>query len=436
MRLLLCIPIFAPWLLCVPEAAAAEPLFPLKASLDGRHLVDQKNRPFFYHADTAWQLPKRLRPAEAADYLDDVRRRGFTAIQIQTFAKEEPPMANFDGLNPFDPPDDILKPVEAYWQNVDAVLEGARERDLLVAVAPLWIRWGGRDPHGWRYQLNESNARPYGRFLGKRYRGFHNIVWILGGDANPLERSRALAEIAAGIREFAPHQLIVVHNRPEYASAAFFQPEAWLGINLAYTYQETYIHVLGEYNRPGKARPILLGESGYEQESNDGRGGEPHRIRRQVYHAVLNGALGGHAYGHRNIWRFSPAWRGSLDAPGRRQMAHAKQLFASRAWYKLVPDQSNELIVGGRGYFGELDYVSAARTQDGALAILYLPQARTITLDLGKMNGRVKASWFDPTDGSYLEAAGTPFPDSRRQQFTPPARNAAADADFLLLLER
>jgi hypothetical protein len=417
-------------------AEAASPVFPLKASADGRYLVDQRNQPFFYHADTAWQLGKRLRISEVLEYLDDVKRRGFTAIQMMPFWKGDPPLANADGVIPFDPPDDILRPVEAYWRSVDRIVEEAAGRGLVVGMAPLWIRWGGKDPFGWRYQLTSSNARSYGRFLAQRYRHFRNILWILGGDANPIERTRAIAEIALGIREYAPEQLITVHNKEEYASAAFFDTAPWLGINFAYTYRETYIQALGEYNRLERTRPIILGESRYEGEGNERRFGDPYRIRRQVYQAVLGGALGGHAYGHRDIWRFDSDWREALAAPGRRQMAHVTDLFATRAWHKLEPDQFDRLVIQGRGYFGEMDYVGAARTPDGNLAIVYLPQAKSITLDLSTMLRGLKAKWFDPASGVYFTATSVPAPDQRGQRFTPPSRNSGGDADFALVIER
>lgn len=417
-------------------AQAAQPAFPLKPSTDGRYLMDQKNQPFFYHADTAWQLAKRLSPEEVTEYLDDVKRRGFTAIQVMPFWKGDPPLANAAGLDPFDPPDDILRPVEAYWRGVDAIVGEAAKRGLAVGMAPLWIRWGGKDPFGWRYQLTNANARPYGRFLGKRYGRFPNILWILGGDANPIERTKAIAEMAMGIREYAPEQLITVHNKEEYASAAFFDTESWLGINFAYTYRETYIQVLGEYNRLGRPRPIVLGEAGYEEEGNERRFGSPYRVRRQAYQAVLGGALGGHAYGHRDIWRFNTGWRQALAAPGRRQMAHVKELFATRAWYKLEPDQLDELLVEGRGNFGEIEYAGVAWTPDRRLAVIYLPQVRSITVNLGKMRDGVQTKWFDPTSGAYFTATGTPTSHPRHRRFAPPARNAAGDPDFVLLLER
>ncbi len=400
-------------------AVAAEPEFPLKVSADGRYLVDRAGVPFFYHADTAWQITKRLRPAEVEEYLDRRKAQGFNTIHVHTFSKEVTPMTNWEGENPFDPPDDILQPNPKYWRNVDLLIKAAEQRNLLVTMAAIWIRWGGRDQQGWRYQLNESNARGYGEFLGKRYRLFKNLIWILGGDANPIEDSKPIADLAAGIKAHAPHHLITVHNRPEYSSAAFFHTQPWLDINMAYTYAEVYIHVLGEWNRLAPIKPIILGESGYEEESNDGRGGTPWRMRRQAYEAILSGSLGGHAFGHKDIWRMDSKWRSALDSPASKQMAHVKTLFASRPWYTLVPDDS---LLTDRGYFGEQNYVTAAVSEKHKFAIAYFPSNRTVTISK-EMKGR----WFDPVSGKFAEARG--------KALTPPAKNAGGDPDFILLLE-
>lgn len=412
---------------------AADTIFPLKPSPDGRYLVDGKNTPFFYHADTAWAITKKLSKSEVGEYLDDRRAKGFTAIHVHTVSKEQGPTANRDGQEPFVPIDDITKPNEAYWQNVDYILNAAKKRNMLVAMSALWIRPGGADKEGWRYQLTTGNAKPYGQFLGQRYKGFDNLVWILGGDANPIELTPAIDEMAKGIQEFAPRQLITVHNRSDHSSSAFFESAAWLGINMAYTYGETYIHTLGEWNRLGRPRPIVLGESGYEEESNDRRGGEPLRMRRQAYGAILAGALGGHAFGQKHIWRFDNEWRKSLESPASKQMTHLKELFTSRAWHGLRPDQFNELVVGERTLFGKAEYPVAARAGDKSFALVYLPTNRAITIDLDMVKRPVAAKWFDPTDGSYKLIEN--IAQSGRLQFTPPPQNAGGETDFLLVIE-
>ena len=46
-----------------------KPVFPLKISENGRYFVDQTGKPFFYHADTGWQIYQRLTTEEAREYL-------------------------------------------------------------------------------------------------------------------------------------------------------------------------------------------------------------------------------------------------------------------------------------------------------------------------------------------------------------------------------
>lgn len=426
--------------LLAPESPSLDggpggPLFPLRPSPSGRYLVDARGEPFFYQGDAAWQLAKMLTREEVEAYLEARKSLGFTAVQVQAVAREVGPVANRAGDEPFQPADDILKPQESYWRQVDFVLEAAERRGLLVGFAPLWLRWGGSDREGWRYQLTDQNARPYGLWLGERYRRFQNIVWILVGDSNPIDRTRAVAEVARAIKEKAPHQLITAHNRPGYSSSAFFETQDWLDVNMAYTYEEVYPHVLGEWNRLGKPRPIVLGESGYEEEGNDGRGGAPWRCRRQAYEAVLAGALGGHCFGQKHLWRFDDEWRRALGSPASKQMAQVRKLFATRPWHELVPDQEHELVITGREQFGKLEYVTAARAAGGGFAFAYFPVRRTVTVDLERLTGPVTARWFDPTDGGFQELEGSPFANGGRRDFTSPEKNRDGDGDFVLVLE-
>lgn len=416
-------------------AAETQVSFPLRASADGRYLVDQNGQPFLLNADSPWLLPKRLTLSEAQAFLDRRVEQGFNTVAIHAISKEVSPASDRDGEDPFIPLNDILKPNEKYWKHIDAIVSAADERHLLVMMSPIWIQWGGHDTTGWRYQLTDSNARAYGEFLGKRFGRFSNLIWVLGGDANPIEITTAISDLAQGIHAFAPSQILTVHNKPGYASAAYFDATSWLGVNLVYTYEETYIAVLGEYNRVGKRRPIILGETGYELENNDGRGGSAFRVRRQAYEALLSGALGGQAYGHRDVWQMNGRWKQGLDSPGSQDIKIFRDLFTSLAWYRLVPDQRNELIVRGRGYWGDVDYVTGAVTDDRKSAVIYLPQGRTIVLDLGRFSRSVTAEWFDPTDRSRKPATNQAALNRGSHSFTPPAHNARGDTDFVLLIQ-
>ena len=52
----------------------------LKVSENGRYLVHEDGTPFFFLADTAWELLHRLNREEAEQYLENRRQKGFTVI--------------------------------------------------------------------------------------------------------------------------------------------------------------------------------------------------------------------------------------------------------------------------------------------------------------------------------------------------------------------
>ena len=53
------------------------------------------------------------------------------------------------------------------------------------------------------------------------------------------------------------------------------------------------------------------------------------------------------------------------------------------------------------------------------MAITYLPTSRTIAIDMSKLAGITTAGSFDPMNGSYVAAAGSPFVNAGDRQFTP-----------------
>src|SRR5262249_44447656 len=122
------------------------------------------------------------------------------------------------------------------------------------------------------------------------------------------------------------------------------------------------------------------------------------------------------------------------------QMAHVRFLFQSRRWYDLIPDQTHSVVTAGYGTFsnsgalGENDYLTAARTPDGALVIAYMPTLRTITVDMSQLAAPGVASWYDPSNGTFTAIAGSPLANTGSRDLTPPGNNAAGDGDWVLVL--
>jgi hypothetical protein len=234
--------------------------------------------------------------------------------------------------------------------------------------------------------------------------------------------------MARGLEETTPKQLKTYHAFTR-SSSLFFHDAPWLDVNMAYGYSDPYRFVMMDYLlQPMK--PVFLGESGYEGESNDQRGGSPQRVRRQAYWGILSGACG-HCYGSR-AWTFQPGWEDWLESPGSIQMSYFCGFFQSLPWHRLVPETTTTVVVAG--YARGIDRAVTAWIPDGSLALTYMPSARKVTVDLKRLNGRVDAQWFDPTTGKYAPIEGSPFANATRRDFAPQGKNGGGDSDFVLIL--
>src|SRR6186713_1640905 len=95
--------------------ADANSLPRLKVSDNQRYLVTTEGQPFFYLADTAWELFHRLNRAEADFYLRDRAAKGFTVIQAVVIAELDGlRVPNAYGQTPFTDMD-ASKPNEHYF---------------------------------------------------------------------------------------------------------------------------------------------------------------------------------------------------------------------------------------------------------------------------------------------------------------------------------
>jgi hypothetical protein len=411
--------------------------FPLKVQPHKRYLLDANDRPFFINGDSAWSLIAQLSKEDAEFYMQDRRSRGFNTILVNLiehrFADKAP--ADIYGDKPFKVDGDFATPNEAYFAHADWVLRRACELGLMVLLAPSYAGNNGGD-EGWYGEMTHSGPEKlldYGRFLGRRYAGLDNIIWVQGGDYNPPDKGLVRA-IATGIREADPGALQTAHGGPGTAALDYWRGEPWLDINNVYTYGPVWEATVTQYLHGG-TMPLFLMESAYENE----HGADEQRVRVQAYQAVLSGASG-HVFGNNPLWYFDgpglyPApvtWKQALDGPGSRSMSRLAGIMASVKWWLLEPDVDGRLLVGGRG--GEKAHVAAARASDRSFALVYLPTSKDVTIDLGQLAGqRIAARWRDPTSGRIIHIEGSPFPPGR-QTFRPSRRNEGGYTDWILEL--
>jgi hypothetical protein len=394
----------------------------LTVSENRRFLATADGKPFFYLADTAWELFHRLTRKQAAEYLTLRASQGYTAIQAVAVAELDgvtDPNANGD--LPFEGKD-FSKPVAGYWAHVEGIIDDANARGLYIALLPAWGRWvnSGRADEP---LLTAANAQGYGEFLGRRF-GKKGVIWILGGDRTPAgveETWRTLARgIAIGVsgREDYDAVLMSFHPRGSETSSTWFHNDAWLDFNMHQTghglaaQTASWARITKDYERT-PVKPVLDGEPLYEDHplafraKDNGYSFDAH-VRQRAYWDVFSGACG-HTYGNHAVWQMYAAgrkpvngplmyWTDAVKRPGAAQMQYLRRLVESRPYFSRVPDQS--LVVDA---LDGADRIAATRG-DG-FALIYSAQGRKFTVRMGKVEAaQQKASCFNPRTGTYTDA--------------------------------
>ena len=366
-----------------------------------------------------------LTKEEAEAYLEDRRKKGFNSIIVNLIEHKFRGPVNRYGQAPFLTPGDFSTPNEKYFEHADWVLRKAAEKGIEVFLAPIYLGYIGTD-EGWLDEAlanGPGKSRNWGRYVGKRYAAFDNIVWLIGGDHNPDTAREDVDAIVEGIKEFDSRHIFTAHCHPENSAIDQYKQEGWLDLNTTYTYNIVHGMLLRDYRRE-PAMPFVLIESIYEGEHN----ASAVQIRRQAYWAILCGATG-QFMGNRPIWLYDPGWEVALNSTASQDMPRLKALFDSRPWSDLIPDDKHEVAVDGLGEFRGLDYLTAARTRDGGTVIAYMPTTRVITLDMTKISGKeASAWWFNPRSGKS-DSIGQ-YPTTGKRQFTPPG-----DGDWVLVLD-
>jgi len=400
---------------------------PLKISPNRRHLVDQVGHPVLIHGDTAWSLISALTKEEVEQYLANRAEKGFNAIIVNLVEHKFNGPTNRYGEAPFRNLVDFSTTNDQYFEYADWVLQRAAFYGIVVFLAPLYLGLDNKpNDEGWFHEVRLSGmARGYyfGRYIGKRYAGFDNIIWLMGGDRNPAGVIEEEYSVVQGIKDFDTHSLFTASPELEQSTLETYGWRGWLDFNSTYTYAIVHKTLLDDYNRR-PVMPFVLLSTSYENEHN----ASALQIRRQGYWALLCGACG-QFLGNYPIWLFNPGWESALESPGAYDRVYLKAFITSRPWHQLVPDQQHRVVTGGLGESNGLDSLAAAITTDGNTVMVYLPTAQEVTIDLSRIAGsQACAWWFNPRTGD-AQPAGE-YSTSGLQQFSPPT-----EGDWGLVLD-
>ncbi|MHB1354657.1 MAG: glycoside hydrolase family 140 protein [Anaerolineae bacterium] len=436
----------------------------LRVSTDGRHLETLSGAPFFYLADTAWELVHVASLEQMRMYLLDRAAKRFTVIHTVILGE----MNGLDTPNAYGHLPLINhnpeQPNEAYFSLVDALVSAASDLGLHIGLLPTWGAYTVQEQHplfASHCIFNAANAYVYGRILGERYRNCPNVIWILGGDRKPDGVSDVWRAMARGIaegtnagKEDYTNTLMSYHPWGGTSSSQWWHAEPWLSFNMLQSGHDRDstpdAMVAADYAREPH-KPVINGEPGYEGIVNQLKTGQPKLsawdVRKFAYSSVFAGACG-HTYGANEVWQmwrperllvkplpwYEPLlqaenpWYDALDYQGAGQMRHLRTLIESRSMHTLIADQNLIATPHGRGD----QHIQACRRTDGTCALIYLSSGHPIAVNLCILEQtQLRAWWFDPRQGTCI-----PIDDIAGDltvEFTPPS--LGAENDWVLVLD-
>ncbi len=427
-RSLVCI---AALLMCTTAIMATNTL---QVSSNGRYLTDGSGNAVYPQNDWATTLPWKLNPTEAGTYFAARAGQGFNLISMYAIYNCNDDASysantNVYGILPFALGGynavrwNLASPVEAYWANVDTIIDAAAAQGLYVALAPLPTSGLLLGSYRCIERGDDASAYAFGNWVGARYADKSNIIWLAGAGIpqnsyfNITSEVNALAKgIADGVNgvsnnvgttDYSTTLMTYDTERWSYSSSHWFGSQDWLDFNSVHEVPERegypqynqLTEVVADYALTPVKPTWLLGPV-----SENRSGFTADQSRFQVYQTVLGGGLGT-SYGNNDVENFNAGWDSNLNSAGALQMQYSKNLFAPII-ANLVPDQS--LIVGSTGqitgsgwYMSGSTIIRAARTSDGSNAVIYTAQGDDITVAMSNLTfgTTMKAEWFDPRTG-------------------------------------
>jgi hypothetical protein len=229
----------------------------IRVSQNGRYFVDAKGAPFYFLADTQWELFRRFSLADARLILEDRKAKGFTVVMVMMTGVGSGTGPNLDGQHPW-LNDDPTKPNLAYFAQVDEIVRLALTNDLQLLIGIYHQTYGGR--------MTVDNATQWAAWVTARYRDYPNILWTLYPKANANSKP-LITKLAEGIEKGdRGRHLISIHPDPSPATSSFMHAEPWLSFNCIQVWNQihsVYPMTSADYRRT-PAKPVAMVEGVYE----------------------------------------------------------------------------------------------------------------------------------------------------------------------------
>jgi hypothetical protein len=423
---------------------------PVKVTDHGRALAHEDGTPFFWMADVAWNAPATSKAADWKAYLKERARQNFTAIQwsaapwSNSLSPDHTDFAAFSGR-------DKISINPEYFKQLDGRMDEINAAGLLAAPALLGISHSNKEPnhpdiHS-DLNLPEDQAILLARYMVARW-GANSVLWILDGNgADPTSsasRCQHIGRATFGDRAHAPIAVLIGTSQALLSEKwmDIIGCEIQVGTNDA-SLNECFSGPQARFWTNQPTRPVINLGPMLERAPFDAADKQDAAfvIRRAMYWSLLSGPTAGVTYGNQATldWfanastgtnqsghAIPQTWKTTLSAPAAEQMAHLVKFFMSIQYSHLRPAQ--DMLATNPGLTETRRHIAAARTQEGDLAVIYVPEDRSIQIRFKDLPPSVETSWTDPRNG--LRRPVIAVLNGENVQFTTPG-----PGDWLLLLK-
>ena len=413
---------------------------PVRIARDHRHFEHADGTPFFWLADAVWNGARLSEPVDWERYAEIRASQSFTVAGWSVVPgvdnKRQSALTGFPeriGVNP------------DFYKRLDAKLETLSRQGILSAVTPLSEL--ETDPN--LLSLPDDQVVLLLRYAVARW-GSEPIAWVLAFDGDSQKKMAVRwKRIGQAVFGEGPHAPVVLYPGQSAWLLDEFRDQAWVDAFGFQTITDASDDALkwafagpfvSEWSKE-PARPIIPFapcENGLALRSRKRFTSE--EVRHALYWGLLMTAPAGASYCGQGVMNWDrgidrnekgpnadlPLWHRALFLPAAKQMGCLASLFNSTDFWRLQPQP--KLIADQPGEASPRSQVAAASTTSKELSVIYLPQGRTLQLNLEALPRSLHATWMNPRNGE--ESPANPFVGERVRQFSAP------DASDWLLLVR
>jgi len=437
--------------------------------------TDNLGKPKLWVAAETWALPNRAGEWNGSgggtyqqdydNYFSARSGQGVTVLMTDVLAgtNSDAPNNNgstWDGVAPFVSGGDPATGLNStFWTRVDYMFSSAESRGVTIGFTFNQYDFvSGYAFSGW----SNSQFQAYGTAVANRYKNQPNLIWLMGNDEFPTTHDTEYNYILTGIQSAGDTHLVGAWWSAEYTSRyetdnnlAASWGETNSAFNFCYTYNAGYWvieYAYGEVVNEGQSNllPVILGDGYfYQGGSGDGYDSTLDRAQRQENWWTLAAGARGILSEAENVWPWASTSPAAVTGDWffANNLANICTVFTGLGeWWNLLPDLNSALVTGGRGtrvtgftaggsggsYENSFSnsWVAASKTPDGKLALLYLPNHTTITVNQSLLTPGYTATWIDPVTGAKTSATpGVTYNSTAK------GTNSHGDPDWVLAFQ-